>query len=151
MTRSAAVALMVAAPVLWSSAGVVARHIERAQPFEQVFWRSLFAFVFVFLVLLLQKASPWKAVRAGSGLAQWFALAIVSSLAIPLSSPAIRESYPVAAALVHGVCLFAGGAMIYSLALLLSTMFGDLWRPWLITPENPEDFIDALGRCFMQH
>ena len=55
---------MAAAPVLWSSAGVVTRHIERAQPFEQVFWRSLFAFVFVFVVLLLQKAHPLKAVRA---------------------------------------------------------------------------------------
>jgi hypothetical protein len=73
------------------------------------------------------------AVRAGSGLAQWLVLAIVSSLAIPVSSPAIRESYPLVAALVHGVCLFAGGGMIYSLALLLSTVFGDLWRPWLIT------------------
>jgi len=58
---------MFAAPVLWSSAGVVTRHIERAAPPEQVFWRSLFAFAFVFLVLLLQKAHPWKAVRA-SGL-----------------------------------------------------------------------------------
>ena len=55
---------MLAAPVLWSSAGVVTRHIERAQPFEQVFWRSLFAFVFVLVVLLLQKTHPWKAVRA---------------------------------------------------------------------------------------
>jgi hypothetical protein len=73
------------------------------------------------------------AVRAGSGLAQWLALALVSSLAIPVSSPAIGESYPLAAALAQGVCLFAGGAMIYSLALLLSTVFGDLWRPWLIT------------------
>jgi len=62
--RGGAVALMIAAPVLWSSAGVVTRHIERALPFEQVFWRSLFAFVFVFAVLLLQKAHPWKAVRA---------------------------------------------------------------------------------------
>lgn len=61
--RGGAVALMIAAPVLWSSAGVVTRHIERALPFEQVFWRSLFAFVFVFAVLLLQKAHPWKAVR----------------------------------------------------------------------------------------
>lgn len=58
---------MFTAPVLWSSAGVVTRHIERAAPPEQVFWRSLFAFAFVFLVLLLQKAHPWKAVRA-SGL-----------------------------------------------------------------------------------
>ncbi|HYN13103.1 MAG TPA: DMT family transporter [Burkholderiales bacterium] len=64
MTRATAVALMVAAPVLWSSAGVVTRHIEHAEPFEQVFWRSLFAFLFVFIVLLLQKANPWKAVRA---------------------------------------------------------------------------------------
>lgn len=57
-------ALMVAAPVLWSSAGVVTRHIERAQPFEQVFWRSLFAFVFVVAVLLLRNSNPWKSVRA---------------------------------------------------------------------------------------
>jgi drug/metabolite transporter (DMT)-like permease len=62
--RGGAVALMIAAPVLWSSAGVVTRHIERALPFEQVFWRSLFAFGFVFVVLLVQKAHPWKAVRA---------------------------------------------------------------------------------------
>jgi hypothetical protein len=87
----------------------------------------------LFMLSLPATRMRLMAVRAGSGLAQWFALAIVSSLAIPLSSPAIRESYPVAAALAHGVCLFAGGAMIYSLALLLSTMFGDLWRPWLIT------------------
>jgi drug/metabolite transporter (DMT)-like permease len=66
-SRGVALALMVAAPVLWSSAGVVTRHIQRAEPFEQVFWRSLFAFGFVFVVLLLQKAHPWKAVRA-SGL-----------------------------------------------------------------------------------
>ena len=64
MTRSAAVALMVAAPVLWSTAGVVTRHLERTPPFEQVFWRSLFAFAFVFGVLLFQRAHPWKAVRS---------------------------------------------------------------------------------------
>jgi len=55
---------MVAAPVLWSTAGVVTRHIERAGAFEQVFWRSLFAFVFIFVVLLIRKSNPWRAVRA---------------------------------------------------------------------------------------
>jgi drug/metabolite transporter (DMT)-like permease len=55
---------MIAAPVLWSSAGVVTRHIERAAPFEQVFWRSFFAFAFVFLVLLFQRKHPWNAVRS---------------------------------------------------------------------------------------
>jgi drug/metabolite transporter (DMT)-like permease len=55
---------MLAAPVLWSSAGVVTRHIQSAQPVEQVFWRSVSAFAFVFAFLLLQKTNPWKAVRA---------------------------------------------------------------------------------------
>ena len=54
--RPTGVALMIAAPVLWSSAGVVTRHIQTAEPVEQVFWRSLFAFLFVFVVLLFQKA-----------------------------------------------------------------------------------------------
>lgn len=57
---------MIAAPVLWSSAGVVTRHIERAGAFEQVFWRSLFAFAFVLAFLLLRKSHPWRALR-GAG------------------------------------------------------------------------------------
>jgi drug/metabolite transporter (DMT)-like permease len=56
---------MIAAPVLWSTAGVVTRHIERAGAFEQVFWRSLFAFLFV-LLYLLWKSNPWRAVRDAS-------------------------------------------------------------------------------------
>ena len=63
-SRGVAVALMVAAPVLWSSAGVVTRHIQRAEPFEQVFWRSLFAFSFVLVTLLFQGKHPWTSVRA---------------------------------------------------------------------------------------
>ncbi len=38
---------MLLTPVLWSTAGVVTRHVERAAPFEQVFWRSLVAALFV--------------------------------------------------------------------------------------------------------
>jgi len=55
---------MVAAPVLWSTAGVVTRHIERASAFEQVSWRSLFAFIFVFCFFLFRGQSPWKAASA---------------------------------------------------------------------------------------
>jgi drug/metabolite transporter (DMT)-like permease len=54
---------MVLAPVLWSTAGVVTRHIDRAEPFEQVFWRSLFAFLFVALMLLFRRVSLWTATR----------------------------------------------------------------------------------------
>ena len=55
---------MIAAPVLWSSAGVVTRHIQRAEPYEQVFWRSLFAFAFVFCFLVFRKTHPWTSIRA---------------------------------------------------------------------------------------
>jgi drug/metabolite transporter (DMT)-like permease len=70
---------MVAAPLLWSTAGVLARHIERAAPFEQVFWRSLFAFGFVFLVLLFQRKHPWSSIRAAGlpGLVSGFMWAIM--------------------------------------------------------------------------
>jgi drug/metabolite transporter (DMT)-like permease len=75
MTRGAAVALMVAAPVLWSSAGVVTRHIERAAPLEQVFWRSFFAFAFVAGFLALTRKNPLRAVQA-AGLAGLFSGAL---------------------------------------------------------------------------
>jgi drug/metabolite transporter (DMT)-like permease len=70
---------MIAAPVLWSSAGVVTRHLERTPPFEQVFWRSLFAFLFVAIVLLIQKQHPVRAVRAAGwpGLASGLMWAIM--------------------------------------------------------------------------
>jgi drug/metabolite transporter (DMT)-like permease len=70
---------MLAAPVLWSSAGVVTRHIQKAVPFEQVFWRSLFAFLFVATVLLVQKQNPLRAVRAAGwpGLASGLMWAIM--------------------------------------------------------------------------
>ena len=55
---------MIAAPVLWSSAGVVTRHVQKAEPVEQVFWRSLFAFLFVAIVLLAQRRNPLRSVRA---------------------------------------------------------------------------------------
>src|SRR5579872_932442 len=70
--------------------------------------------------------------RAATGLAEWFVMAIVPALLIPLLSPSIGESYPVAAAFVHGVCIFVGGAVFFGFAVLLSTVFADLWRPLLI-------------------
>ena len=70
--------------------------------------------------------------RAAAGLGEWLVLAFVPALLIPLLSPAIGESFSVAAALVHGACLFVGGAVFFSLAILLSTVFGDVWRPLLI-------------------
>src|SRR5437763_14750074 len=55
LTRPIGLVLMFVAPVMWSTAGVVTRHIERAAPFELVFWRSFFAFAFVGLALLVMR------------------------------------------------------------------------------------------------
>lgn len=59
--RGSALALMVAAPVLWSTAGVVTRHLQSAPAFEQVYWRSLFCFIFVSAFLLFKGSSFRKA------------------------------------------------------------------------------------------
>ena len=72
-------------------------------------------------------------VRAATGLAEWFILALIPSLLIPALSPAIGESYSVGAALAHGICLFLAGGAFFSLALFLSTLFNDIWRPLLLT------------------
>jgi hypothetical protein len=72
------------------------------------------------------------AVRAGVGIAELFALAIVPALVIPALAPAVGESFGAGAALIHGVCLFVGGLVFFSLTVLLSTVFHDIWRPLLI-------------------
>jgi len=80
--------LMVGAPALWSSAGVVTRHIQRATAFEMVFWRSLFAFALVSVVLLAQHY-PVKLGRALllSG-AMWAVMFTAFMLALMLTSTA---------------------------------------------------------------
>ena len=71
-------------------------------------------------------------VRAATGLAELLALVLVPSLLIPLLSPAIGRSYGLGDALVHAACMFIAGSVFFSLASLLSTVFGDVWRPLMI-------------------
>ena len=71
-------------------------------------------------------------IRAGAALAELLILAIVPSVLVVLLSPAVGQSYSLADALVHGVCLFIAGTVLFSLTFLLSTVFNDLWRPPLI-------------------
>ncbi|SRR6266542_3202847 len=71
-------------------------------------------------------------VRAATGLAELFALAVTPAVVIPFLSPAIGEHYSVIAALAHAVCLFVAAGAFFSLAVLLSSIFTDMWRPLLI-------------------
>lgn len=84
---------MVLAPVLWSSAGVVTRHIERAAALEQVFWRSFFAFAFVAAALLFMKRNPFQALRAAGAAgvfsgAMWAVMFTAFVIALSMTSTA---------------------------------------------------------------
>jgi ABC-2 type transport system permease protein len=67
--------------------------------------------------------------RAGVGLAQCFAIAMVPPLVFPILAPAIGQQFTLGDALAHGLCLFVGGTLFFSLATYLSTLFADIWRP----------------------
>ena len=89
LTRAGGLVLMFMAPVLWSTAGVVTRHIERATPFELVFWRSFFAFAFVAAALFVLRRNPlkigWPGVLSG-GL--WALMFTAFMIALTLTSTA---------------------------------------------------------------
>ena len=70
--------------------------------------------------------------RAAVSLAELAALAIVPALVLPLMSPAVGQTYALGDALVYGVCLFVGGTVLFSATFLLSTVFSDMWKPFLI-------------------
>lgn len=72
-------------------------------------------------------------VRMAAGLLQLLAIAMVPALLIPFFAPVIGQHYSVVDSLAHGFCLFGVGAVFYSLASFLSTMFGDIWRPLLVS------------------
>ena len=51
LTHNRAVFVMIAVTLMWSTAGVVTRHLEHARSFEVTFWRSLFTVVSLLVIL----------------------------------------------------------------------------------------------------
>jgi hypothetical protein len=86
----------------------------------------------LFTLSLPVSRSRLLAVRALSGLGALFVLALFPSLLIPMLAPAIGESYSLPSVFVHGVCAFVAASVFFTFALLLSTVFNDIWRPLLI-------------------
>ena len=66
MTHGVAVWVMVGNAALWSTAGVVTRHLEEARSFEVTFWRSFFTVLSLLIILPLWQGSgvfarlPWR-------------------------------------------------------------------------------------------
>jgi hypothetical protein len=106
----------------------------------------------LFTLSLPVSRSRLLGVRAATGLAELAALAFVPILLLPLVSPAVGERFGVVDALVYGTCFFVAGAVLFSLACLLSTVFADVWRPALIVLALAtvlaicEPFFGALSR-----
>jgi drug/metabolite transporter (DMT)-like permease len=72
MTHRKAVAMMVAAALMWSIAGVVSRHLDSARSFEVTFWRSAFnALALVLLLAALRGPAVLAASLRTGGKALW--------------------------------------------------------------------------------
>ena len=67
LTHNRAVFLMVAVTLMWSTAGVVTRHLEFARSFEVTFWRAFFTALSLAVVLPLVQGSDvfTKILRSG--------------------------------------------------------------------------------------
>lgn len=63
---------MVAVTLMWSTAGVVTRHLEHAQKFEVTFWRSLFTMLCLLVMLPMFKGRGVFSRMRQSGAALWW-------------------------------------------------------------------------------
>ena len=71
LSHSRAVLLMVLITLMWSTAGVVTRHLEAARSFEVTFWRSAFnALALTAALLALRGPQLWREIADG-GRALW--------------------------------------------------------------------------------
>ena len=71
LSHNRAVALMVLVALMWSTAGVVTRHLESARSFEITFWRALFTALSLLVILpFFQGRSVFRKIAQG-GRAFW--------------------------------------------------------------------------------
>ena len=60
---------MLAVTLMWSTAGVVTRHLDTARSFEVTFWRSFFTVISLLVILpLWQGSKVWSDIRRGGAL-----------------------------------------------------------------------------------
>ena len=71
LTHHRAVALMVLVALLWSTAGVVTRHLESARSFEVTFWRSFFTVLSMLVILPLLRGKSVFTRMAHAGALLW--------------------------------------------------------------------------------
>jgi drug/metabolite transporter (DMT)-like permease len=132
-----AVILMIIAPILWSTAGVLSRHLESAKSFEVSFLRSFFAAVFVLLALCWQYRSGVVTKLKKLGGYGWFSGALWATMFTCFM-------------LAITMTTVANALIVESLAPLLTALFAWLFlkekipaRTWLAI------FMAFLGMVYM--
>ena len=75
----------------------------------------------------------WIGTRAGTAVAELFVLALAPSVTFAALAPVVGEQFAVTEALAYGLSAFAGASLFLGLAVFLSTLFNDVWRPLLLT------------------
>jgi hypothetical protein len=68
-------------------------------------------------------------VRAATACMELLVLSLIPSLLIPVFSPAIGQFYSLSSVLIYSSCMFIGGAVFFTFAFYLQTVFTDIWRP----------------------
>ena len=87
----------------------------------------------LFSLALPASRERWIGTRAGLGLVELFVLALAPSVAFSALAPFVGQHYAVVDAVVYGVCAFVIASSFFAVAMLLSTVFNDVWRPLLLT------------------
>jgi hypothetical protein len=75
----------------------------------------------------------WIGTRAGTALLELFVIALLPSLTFSALAPGVGEQFAVNEAIAYGLSAFLGASLFLALAIFLSTLFTDVWRPVLLT------------------
>jgi hypothetical protein len=87
----------------------------------------------LFSLALPVSRERWVATRAGLGVAELFVVALAPSMALSLLAPLVGEQFSLGDAVVYGLCAFVVASLFFGVAVYLSTLFHDVWRPLLLT------------------
>ena len=115
MSHARAAALMVAAALMWSTAGVVVRMLERTPSFEVAFWRSFFAalamaamlaFIHRRRLLRVVRDAGWPGVLSGAMFATMFTCFMLAVTRTTVANALVVNSlFPVFAGVLGTVVL----------------------------------------------
>jgi ABC-type transport system involved in multi-copper enzyme maturation permease subunit len=87
----------------------------------------------LFSLALPVSRERWITTRAATALAELAVASFLPGLVIVGLAPLAQQQFALGESLVYGASAFVGASVFAALALFLSTVFEDVWRPLLLT------------------